>query len=865
MTGAPLAALVARYAVDELLAYLPEPAAAPRAEIVPRDAAVSAAPGDRPGDRLEDTPGALEAILQYLGCEPLGPARGDETHWRKRWPDNGESDVSVYAAGGGKPARAVIWGADHGRDWGIPDGHPQTAWDLLGAVACGGDYSLAARIVARAGDSGEAVVAALADRTHDELAAAYPKHEVVTPGRGPLDGRDVPGIGSIRGATSLAEALASPTPVWVPVADDPSRFVVVDTGRAYGVFRTHWTTKYKKGEEHEVEETERIATWVPWRSRVTQTLLPRWDGTAAPVGEALADVTLLTARGRRVTLPGLSARDADSIRTIVAVAGAGVEIPENRTDVERLANALRQLGHEEVAQEAVFVRTGWVYDDAHRIVFAAPAGSVDATGPRPDIRVVAPLGSTDGWLDATTLGEVTVANLPASLGALETAVASVKDLFAIAPNRPDLIVAALGALWAAPLRLKVRGVPFPQGPAGSGKSILAALLTAYQTATAGVNTKKLPITLTRSSEAGVQVVTGWAADLVVACDDYRTEGLSRIKVEQTIAATVAAIQRGYGDAEEAKGTRDGGARTSRPAEASTFVTGELAPDGEGMTGRAVHALVSAGDILTEGEDCALDIWRRRYEVETANRLWSSYVRWLARQIEAHPNGLAGWAADNDAWRTTWATKRAGRRAAITVSSLATGWDRLYRFAAEEGVADLLPSRRLVDEALEGLVSGNIQAASEQSIGQRLVNRLAAMIEGGEGHLVTLSNEKPADASRWGWGVRRVDANYEPAVEAGGRRLGWISGDGTDTDPSRRIVISPSGMQAAWEGAMGAMPWNQPVADRSLRALVETYDGAVVTKRRFGSEPRRTGYTFALDTLAVAAAEEPGIPVHDGGF
>jgi len=804
---------------------------------------------DRPGDRFSRIPGALAILVEALG---LIPADDRSARWRYPRPDGSVTSSDTHAEiylGADGVERLVTYGSRLQQAWDVTG--TIDAFGLLVARVCGGDASLAARIVLATDAHPEIIAAQVIGRPVEDLQRAYlPRGRALitsSDSARPLQDLAVPGVGVVPGVASMRTALESPTPVWVPVNDDATRVVVLDAHRAYGTWAVSDETHDGNGSRR--TKLSRIASWVTWRPSVTQVLAADMTGRATAVGEPTYDVEILTSRGRRARLTGLVARDADNLKAVVAVANAGVEIPEARSDTAALENVLRMLGRDEQEEQVSYATTGWVCDEAGHLVFAAPAGSVDAQGSRPDVRVVAPVGSSEGALESSMLGSVRVDNLPADHSATETALQSVIEARAITPECPEVMTAVIGLVMSAPLMLPVRGVPVIQGARDTGKSLLAALAMTFQSSEP-MSTQRLPISIPRSSRVGAQVICSWARGLTIAADDWRVESLGRQELDAARATMTALVQAGYGSAEEAKGTQAGGLRTGRLSAASVLVTGELGPVDEAQTSRSVHLVVRRGDIAIDGQDAPYDVWKARYGSGGANRLFSAYVKWLVGQAETHLQGLAGLTAQAEEYRRGWAADRHGDRTTEVVASLATGWWYLRQYAQSVGLEGLLPTEPVITADLDRLAAGNAQVAQARSLGQRLLEQLSAMVQGGGGHLASARNECPRHAVRYGWAEGRTYPNsglVEPALAPQGPQLGWVEG--------KRVVISRRGLEVAWAAVQDGAPWHTETAERALTPYLDLSPagGPPSIKARLGDQ-RRCGYPMTTGTLGLDTDE-----------
>lgn len=670
---------------------------------------------------------------------------------------------------------------------------------------------------------------------------------------------------AIPGARSLREALESEVPMWVPVdASDAMRghrFVIADRHRAYGLWER---CEQRFPETRGVAETrtyhERVSPWFAWQQGVSEILVAGLDGSTERVGEAATTVVVYTPRGVRRMLPDLSDEDGDSIRRVVAKAKAGVALPEARVAIDKVNNALRTIAFDERAASVKYACTGWILDDDGVLVFGAPGGSVDASGPRPDVCVVAPVGSAPGALKTSSLGSLRVDRLAKDDEARRHAAESISLTLGITPRRLDVGVAVIGAIFSAPLMLATRGVVFIQGGAGTGKSLEATVTTGFQT-DEHPDKNRLPISIPKSSKVGAKVIAGWARGLTVAGDDWRIEGLSQVDERAARGTLTTLVQAGYGAAEEAKGTQQGGLRAGQVSQATVLVTGEVGPPDAAQTSRSIHLRVEKGDFDLAGPGNAYDRWVECADAGAPNMLFSSYIHWLAQRADAI-GGLTALMREAESVRRAWASTRTEERASETVASLAVGWHYLRAFLDDWLLESVLPDEAALAAVFDTLVRANVDVAETTSLGARLVEALAAMIQGGSGHLTSHSNGMPTPAGRWGWSVRTSNGDESGHMVGMGPKLGWVSGTSHTPECDRRVTIGVDGLKVAWSDVTGGQQWSRETAERAVAPYTEHgAKGSPKSKPRLADTPdRREGYVMRLDVLGLSSEEADGVAI-----
>lgn len=161
------------YDPEEVLALCPEPEAVltRRGADAPR---LTPGTGHTPLDRAASTEGLLEVLCELQG---LVPRRGDTYAYRR--PDGSISsghhasirEATAQTNRGGR--RLFASGTRLDADWGM-GGHAWTAADVLVHRWCGGDATLAARILARYEPDYRSVLRAIHDTTPAQLRERYP-------------------------------------------------------------------------------------------------------------------------------------------------------------------------------------------------------------------------------------------------------------------------------------------------------------------------------------------------------------------------------------------------------------------------------------------------------------------------------------------------------------------------------------------------------------------------------------------------------------------------------------------------------------------------------------------------------------------
>lgn len=668
-------------------------------------------------------------------------------------PDGTRADdenVRIFAGESGEPERILVVGERVKAEWterGIAEPHGGTSWDMLARVLCGGDFKLAAKLLRhfqRDDGNWDELLEVLFEVSVEEL------REIVQPL-----------------TTSIRDAVDSKAEAIISLGD--GEFVRVN-GRDPGLF---YTVTDKEGDTHEI----RITDWCAWKAKATESWGVNSSGKSYESGKSSYTVELINKRGQSFVRPGLTIVQAHNPQAVAdAVAAASVKLPLSAPHRRRLENMLRVLGQEDSQERtSAYTTTGWLVENGEPAVFLAPIGAVTGAGITHAFSVTAPAGSQDGALQPAqrTLGWDTIPGTPAEL---RQAANAIKGFLAIAPNRPDLGLALLGGVLAAPLALSTRTTIIVVGKPGVGKSQAASAAQAFYSSV-GVDGRSFSMTLGKgSSKVSAEVISAWGRNILGFYNDYRYVGSPKAD-EAMVEVAALIVQSNYGSDAASKGTQQGGLRASRTTDGMGVMTAETMPTAEAIVSRSVGIEIMPNELdLTPRGSCGFDTFVTNYaDTGLARSMQAHYIAFLARIIDSL-GSLTAFRAENDKLKNAWLKDRGGR-ATETAAVLAVGWMRARQWATENNIEELLPSAGVVNEILSGIADANEATTAEANPALRIIEKARDMLHGGAGYLLPHNKEEPTDAQGdYGW--ERVDTGYDLRWTHGNRKLlGYASADG----------------------------------------------------------------------------------------
>jgi hypothetical protein len=797
-----------RISLDELDAWLPPLQPRPARQATRRlpERRVAHADNDRPGDRLAAAVPVSVLLERVLGWERVGGADG-QSHWAEPAEPHGSAVQAATYEDPDGIERLTVFSASACERLGLEPSSSLDSFAFVAAAYCGGDYRLAAQVARFAPDE-DTLVRLLAD--HADCSPADLRAVLAVPDRLPpivLAEAESPVADA-----ALGEALGAPDGTAIALPGDC--IAVVGSAR-HGLWHRSWSRGL---DGKSIPTDDLVADWIAWRPEHRTTAGVDEQGRPQ-IGIDEYAVELIRRDGRRYWRDGLSAADSVSPARVVDALNAGVALPVMPQDAQRVGNMLRVLGHAEQAVTTRAALNGWLWQDDHA-TWAAPGGSINARGVDHDTAVAPPVGSDDDAL----AGVAAATGMPPALAPLDEAVLAIPAWLGIAPDRPEVGLALLGAVFAAPLRLATRPSIGLIGEPDSGKSLLLAATAAW-TAAVAVQKGVATLSIQSSSTIGALVLAGWHRDGVVYADDYRLTDHDGRANETTTEVLSGLLQAAYGGTTGAKGTRRGGLRSGREPRTTVVWTGEITPSDAAVLQRTVLIEIGPGDLRLASDNPPIDAWRARWAVPgLARSLIGHYLAWLAAQADAG-GGLDAISAIGDGlWRPAYAALGHGR-SGETVAAISAGIGALRRCLAEMGVGeDVLPPSARVRELCAALARSQAAAHQDADPGRRVLAAVRDMLAGKQGHLLGADGRCPLAGEeqsaresrplRLGWRLSESDGPSGTTYrwDACGRHLGWLSRDG------RHVLLTPTGVRAARETAGMRGLADRQVA-RSLAALV----------------------------------------------
>ena len=826
-----------RHSLDDFRAafYRPiQPTSLPRSEIsrVPQTSVES--PQERIGDRFAVMVSASTVLTDVFDAIPDGHTglilpRPDGTY-------GDSANVRVYGEA------VTLFGERVKEAWaeyGALEPHSWDSFQVLALVGARGNFKMAAKALSMYAPTDwprrlREIFATAAGLGLPSGVATPPALAVVTP-----DGSPNPDefTGRVAPAVQPLGPESDPTRVSAAMAGDTNCFIDLDGGLRVTIDGPETRLARKVKTESGQYAYVPVAPYVIWKRSKTSHYSVTETGDPVLVSPPTYEVEIRTAFGMRRSQQGFTAEQAHSPREVLDRLDPGVGLPIDAADVKRISNMIRQLGNGQgTAEYSEFHMLGWMRDE-DAWVFLMPAGSIDAKGIRLDYTVGAPAGSDVGALQPA-IRQAGFDRIPTDLRSIGSAI---NAFLAIAPGRRDVLVALLGALFAAPLALSRRTTVLIAGKPGTAKSLLASAVQAFFSAV-GIDGASFAMTLGRgTTRVATEVMTGYMRHGLAVFDDFRFVGVPRD--DQMMLSSVTAIVQGvYGADGAGRGTRDGGLRAAHGADCVAVITSETVPTQEAIVSRVVPFELSPGEVVIEPRgEAPIDKFKRSWgDTGAARSLYAAYIQWLAIKIEK-AGGLTAFRLAVDERKKSWTSTAVGR-AAETTSTLAVGWQMFRQFAADSGIEDLIPDAQEIDQLLDSIATSASQTVAEVNHGRRIIETARDMINGGTGY-VQSSTRGPLEhfEKETGW-------DWVGNSEYGGWNTGHKLLVGILSSDCRHIVL-PNEAVRTIQRDLGLAGLNNDQIRRSFEDLVvpgSTPGGQASTTLKIQSRPR--GYVLPVSVF-----------------
>ncbi|AWR85667.1 DUF927 domain-containing protein [Meiothermus taiwanensis] len=491
------------------------------------------------------------------------------------------------------------------------------------------------------------------------------------------------------------------------------------------------------------------------------------DGLEA---ETLFEVKGYTSTGRSQPVALVRAAEFSALNWVARHWGSEAVVLPGQSNRDHLRAAIQFLSLEGLRRATVYRHLGWA-KVGEQWVYLHAGGGIGAEGSAEALEV-APGRVFEGFaLPDPPEGEAEREAIPTLWGLRE-----------VAPSRvsvPLLLYALAAPLGHSPFSL------YLAGPSGSQKTSLALVVQSLW------GWHEAPPASWEGTANALEGYAFTAKDALLLVDDYAPQASEQKQKE--LQAKAARLLRSQGNATGRGRMRaDGSLAGDRPPRGSLLVTGEDLPPGHSIRARCLFLELERGEVrlplLTEAQTQARE--------GVYARALSGWVRWLARDLEAHRDRLR---SQIEALRPRYSSSHA--RTTDALARLHAVWELYRAYAAAVG-AD---QAALEGEVLEAL--GHVlQAQGEHQRGSDPVERFGGLLFSalrmGRGHLMPL-NWRPgrdiedylSDPSHWGWRYRETTSGHPDAHgvwEPLGPQVGWLPDDfethGLYLDPTPTYTV-----------------------------------------------------------------------------
>lgn len=527
---------------------------------------------------------------------------------------------------------------------------------------------------------------------------------------------------------------------------------------------------------------------------------------------------------------------------VTAKWGAGAIVYAGSAVKDQLRDAIQELSGE-MRQRTVYTHTGWRWLDGEWR-YLHGGGSIGADGNKEGVEVCPGQGHMKLYsLPDPPEGEALIAAIRASLGLVD-----------LAPNRPDLGVYLLAAIFRAPT---AEAAPIDHsgwlyGSTGNFKSEAAALALAHF---GGFDGRSLPANFT-DSEGSLERKAHAAKDALFVVDDFKPVG-GPTDINK-LHAKADRFFRGVGN-QAGRGTltQNRKERAACYARGFPLATGEDLPRGQSLRERLTVIDLAKGDIdrhrLTQAQKVARDGLYRQ--------AMAAYLRWLAPQMaelktrlpelirhfreEAIGAGFAG----------------AHARTATDYASLKAGLCLFLEFATHSGAfppSEGLNFEERAETALRGLMARQGDNQAEEDEVRRFFALLQSALSAGRCHVSDRLNQgAPAHLPHaWGWrsiAVQQEDGSIVEQRKPQGQKIGWTDGKSLWLDGEAAYATAQ--VYAREQGGMfeiGKTTLWRRVHERGLLTAC-TYEGGKL--RKLAVKQWINGHSIPVYVLAADVFEK----------
>jgi hypothetical protein len=344
--------------------------------------------------------------------------------------------------------------------------------------------------------------------------------------------------------------------------------------------------------------------------------------------------------------------------------------------------------------------------------------------------------------------------------------------------------------------------------------------------------------------------------LPITGDDYRRDEDPRHN--HRVDEIVKVLSQGaYGDADEGKGSRDGGVQGSAGISSPVLLAAETTHPGAAITSRQVIARLRDGTIpLSPQGEVPIDRYIRCYlETGLAGMMLADFLRYFAGRIDERGQAaLTRWA---ERQRQVHYRRYAGARAAETVAYARMGWDAIFQWARHYDLLDLLPSPEKVDAALERLQRYGEAASAAADHKRQILDSIGEAIRSGRMHLLAHDHTVPVfEPILSGWQRTGTTADGDGKWTPRGATAGYWSQD------RRHILVTPAGLREAIRDNEGLRGLTAEQRNRALsQAADQQLSGVDKCSIKLGLKNRIRGWVFTPAQLGYddGSADEDDLP------
>lgn len=468
--------------------------------------------------------------------------------------------------------------------------------------------------------------------------------------------------------------------------------------------------------------------------------------------------------GRALPCIEIPASSFAGLGWVTAKWGAGAIVYAGSAIKDQLRDALQELSAD-MKQRTVYTHTGWrlLGGEWH---YLHGGGAIGTEGNREGVEVCPGQGH---------MGLYRLPSPPEGAALVEAIRASLR-LVELAPDRPELGIYLLAAIYRAP---SAEASPIDHGgwlhgSTGNFKSEAAALALAHF---GEFNGRSIPANFT-DSEGSVERKAHAAKDALIVVDDFKP--LGGANDINKLHAKADRIFRGVGN-QAGRGTLTMNRKDRAACYARGFVlaTGEDLPRGQSLRARLTVIELAKGDIDRD----RLSELQKMARGGLFGLAMAGYLQWLAHHMAVIKTSLGELIRSYRDEAIGAGFAGAHSRTASDFASLRAGLHLLLEFAAERGalspteVGDFLERAEM---ALRALMARQADNQAEEDEVRRFFALLQSALSAGRCHVADRLNQGPPAnlPHAWGWRAILIPSEDGGTIEQcrpQGQRIGWTDG------------------------------------------------------------------------------------------